>query len=106
MPVAPGGDQHPVPRHGTIIGQRLAAKRRQRAARFVHQKIGRRKVPVVTVAAGDGGVDGALRDPGKPQRQRVNPRHDRDTAGRMAASFSRKFFGPAMRDAAEFASRA
>ena len=104
MPVAPGGDQHPVPRLGTIISQRLAAKRGERAARFVHQKVSRRKVPVVTVAARNGGVEGALRDPGKPQRQRGNARHD---VGRRldAGSFSRKFFGPAMRMPHEFPSR-
>ena len=52
---------------------RAAPDRRQRAARFVHQKIGRRKVPVVAVAAGDGDVAGALRDAGEAQRQRRAP---------------------------------
>src|SRR5579872_3452657 len=49
VPVTPGGNQHSVPRHGAIIRQEPAAQRRQRAARFVHQKIGCGKVPVVTV---------------------------------------------------------
>jgi hypothetical protein len=76
VPVAPSRDKHPVPRHGAIIRQPLAAKRRERAARFVHQKVGRRKIPVVTAAAGDGGVNGSFGDAGKPQSQRVDPWHD------------------------------
>src|SRR5271156_5513820 len=73
MPVPAGCDEHPVPRHGTIIDHSSARKGRQRTARFVHQKISRCKVPVMAVAAGYGGVDLALRDPGKPQRQRPDP---------------------------------
>ena len=69
MPVAPGGDQHTVPRLGTIICQRLAAKRGERAARFVNQKVSRRKVPVMTVAAGKCSLEGSFGDARKAQRQ-------------------------------------
>ena len=73
MPVSTGCDKHPVPWHRTIVGNRSARQRRKRAARFVHQKIGRRKVPIVAVAAGKSGIAKALRDAYKPQRQRMPP---------------------------------
>ena len=77
MPVPAGRDERPVPRHGTIIGDRPTREGRYRAACFVHQKIGRRKIPVVAVAAGDGDVERALRDAGETQRERWHPRHRR-----------------------------
>src|SRR5277367_1324166 len=49
VPVLAGRDKHPVPWDRTIINDGTAPDRRQRAARFVHQKISRRKVPVMTV---------------------------------------------------------
>ena len=53
---------------------RLAVEIGQRAAGFVHQKVGCRKVPVVAVAADDGDVDLAMGDPRQPQRQRADAR--------------------------------
>jgi hypothetical protein len=77
VPLPSGGDEHPVPRHGTIIDDSAAPDGRQYATRFVHQKISRRKVPVVAVAAGDGDVTSSVREAGKPQRQRAYAGHDR-----------------------------
>ena len=97
MPVPAGRDERPMPRHGTIIGHSSARNGRQCAARFVHQKISRRKVPVVAVAAGKGGVAGAMRDLGQPERQRAHPRHGRK-GRRMAAAAARAGSrGPAIR---------
>ena len=70
MPVAAGGDEPPVPRHTTVVDDRPTPEGRYRAARFVHQKISRRKVPVVAVAAGDGDIESSLGHAGKPQRER------------------------------------
>ena len=67
-------DQQRMHRLRAIVGQRLAVDVGQRAAGFVHQKVGCGKVPVVAVAADDGDVDLAMRDAGEPQRQRTDPR--------------------------------
>ncbi len=96
MPVPAGRDEHPVPRHGTIIGYTSAPERRQCAARFVHQKISRRKVPIVAVAAGKGDVEGSLRDAGEAERQRSHSRHGGEWR-HEAASRSKRLRGPAMR---------
>jgi hypothetical protein len=52
MPVAAGGDERPVPRHGTVVDDRPTLK--GVIAPPLHQKISGCKVPVVAVAAGDG----------------------------------------------------
>jgi len=52
-----------------IIDQLLPCERGQRAAGFVHQKIGGRKVPVMGIDRRKSGIDAALRDARKPQRQ-------------------------------------
>ena len=65
MPVPTGRDEHPVSWHGLIIGNISARQGRERAARFVHQKIGRCKVPIMAVAAGKGDVVCALRETGE-----------------------------------------
>ena len=69
MPVPTGGDEHPVPRHGEIISDKPTPDGRYRSASFVHQKISRRKVPVVAVDAGNGDVVSALRNASKSQRE-------------------------------------
>ena len=60
MPIPAGCDEHPVPRHRAIIGHAATPERRKRAARFVHQKVGCRKVPVVAVAAGKSRFKGSF----------------------------------------------
>ena len=76
-----------------------------RAAGFVHQKVGSRKVPVVAVAAGEGGIERAMGDARKPQRQRMNRGIGDDVAAvdRRAGPASR--FGPADAGAVEAAAR-
>src|ERR1700722_8688450 len=75
VPVPSGRDQCPVPWHRTIIGDAAAPDRCKHAARFVHQKIGSRKVPVVTVGTGDCDVAIALRNLRQTQRQRTHARN-------------------------------
>ena len=96
MPVPTGREQHPVPWHGTIISNGSAPDRGQRAARFVHQKVGRRKVPVVRVVAGNRDVEVAMRDAGKAQRKRVGSGHDSEWRRDFGEPF-RKALGPATR---------
>ena len=74
---------------------------RQRAASFVHQKIGRRKVPVMTVNAGDGDV--ATRHARRGQGASASERTRGMTVngGATAANRSRKPSGPAMRSVRE-----
>ena len=69
MPFAAGGDQRTMDQFGTIISQHLPRQRGQRAAGFVHQKVRRRKVPVVARTACECYVEFPVRDTSEPQRQ-------------------------------------
>ena len=50
VPRAPSGNERPVRQLGAVVDQRPPRKGGQRAAGFVHQKVRRRKVPIVAVA--------------------------------------------------------
>ena len=76
-----------------VIGQNLPRQRGQRTAGFVHQKVGRRKVPVVAVAACKSDVERALRDACKAQRERADPWH-RHNLRVNSVSQVRNRFGP------------
>ena len=62
-----GGNQRAMHDMRVIIAQRLAGKIGHHAAGFVHQKVGRRKVPVMAAGRGEGGIERAMRDAGQPQ---------------------------------------
>ena len=79
-----------MPRHGTIIDQCAAPDGRQRAASFVHQKVSRRKVPIMAVAAGDGDVEHALRHTRQTQRERGNAWRNRERRGACGKAIERK----------------
>ena len=95
MTGAAGGHQRTMHRIGPIVDQGFPRQRRQRAAGFVHQKVSRRKVPVVAVGSGEGAVDArrSRRAPAAtPARERAAPFR---CAGSIAASASRRRFAPA-----------
>src|SRR5687767_9781505 len=74
MARAPGRDQSRVHRFGSIIDQSLADQGRQPAAGLVHQEIGRREVPVMTVVGRNRRIERALSDAREAQRERGDPR--------------------------------
>src|SRR6476661_8554683 len=69
VPVQSGREQYPMPRHRTIIDDATASDRGEHATGFVHQKVGSRKVPVVTVGTSDCDIACAIRDLSQSQRQ-------------------------------------
>src|SRR5215475_5337882 len=69
---ASGGDQSAMNRMGPIVSQQLPRQSRHHPAGFVHQKISRRKVPVVTVGGGESAVERPHCDTRKAERQRRN----------------------------------
>src|SRR5262245_58424419 len=66
MPRPAGCQQRSVNRLDAIVKDGLPHEGRQRAGSFVHQKIGRRKVPVATRSAREGGVEPPLRNACEP----------------------------------------
>src|SRR6516225_6150369 len=78
MPAAPGGDESLVHRIGSVISEYPPLDIGQSAACFVHQKVGRRKVPIAARRRRKRDIECALRDARKPQRQRMNFRHGFD----------------------------
>ena len=70
MTIASRCHQHPVRYPATIVENRVPRERGHVTIGFVHDQIGRGKVPVAALAAGKGRIEAALRDPAKPQRQR------------------------------------
>ena len=73
-----GGHQRAVNRIGAIVDQRLPRQSRYGATGFVHQKVGRRKVPVMAVGRGKAAVQRAAGDAGNTQRKRRHPWRDLD----------------------------
>ena len=69
MTIASRCHQHPVRHLPAIIRNRIPRKRGHPTIRFLHDQIGRRKVPVAALPAGKSRVKAALRDPSQPQRQ-------------------------------------
>ena len=90
----PAASSDAVDRIGPVVDQNPAVERGQHAAGFVHQKVGSRKVPVVAVAAGDGGVELACGHAGEPQRQRMNARHRHNAGAACSAIRSSMLLGP------------
>ena len=78
MTIASRCHQHPVRHLPAIVEDRIPRERGHPTIRFLHDQIRRRKVPVAAVAAGEGGIETALRDPAQPQRQRTDARIQRD----------------------------
>src|SRR5215468_5721101 len=69
------GQQGAMDQLGAVVSQRLARRRGERAASFVHQKVSSCKVPVVTVTAGESDIEDALRDTRESQRNRADARY-------------------------------
>jgi len=68
----PGGNQRAMHDMRAVIAKPLAGKIGEHAAGFVHQKIGRRKVPVMAAGRGERGIEFSLRDAREPQRERMH----------------------------------
>ena len=64
--------QHPVRHLPAIVLNRVPRERGHPTTRFLHDQIGRGKVPVAALAAGKGRIEVSLRDPAQPKRQRSN----------------------------------
>ena len=75
MTIAPRCHQHPVRHFPTIIEDRISGEVAHPTIRFVHEQIGRRKVPIMTIAARKSRIQPAMGDPAQPQRQRTDSRH-------------------------------
>ena len=74
MTIASRCHQHPVRHLPAIVEDRVPRERGHVTIRFLHDQIGRGKVPVAALAAGKSGIETALRDPAQPQRQRSDSR--------------------------------
>ena len=72
MTIAPRCHQHPVRHFPAIVEDRLPRKRGHVTIRFLHDQIGRRKVPVAALAARKGRIEPPFGDPAQPKRQRSN----------------------------------
>jgi hypothetical protein len=57
-----------------IVEQQSPRQRSERPARFVHQKVGRRKVPIMTVRRSKGAVERTVRDARQTQGERRDAR--------------------------------
>ena len=78
MPATARGDQGFMRRVGSIVGEYSSPDIGQRTACFVHQKVGRRKVPIVARPPRERNIERALGDARQPQRERMNFRHRLD----------------------------
>ena len=90
MTIASRCHQHPVRHLPAIVEDRVARKRGHVTIRFLHDQIGRGKVPVAALAAGKGGIEPPSRDPAQPQRQRADPRMKRQVVRRPAQPFDQR----------------
>jgi hypothetical protein len=77
----PRRDENAVDRNCPVIGWLSTPDRGQRTAGFVHQKIGRRKVPIGAVPTCECDIQRTVGDAGEPQRQRMNPRQNLEWRG-------------------------
>ena len=62
MTFAPRRHQYPVRDFPAIVEDGIAGKRGHPTIRFLHDQIGRGKIPVAALAAGKGRVEPAIRD--------------------------------------------
>ena len=69
MTIAPRRHQHPVRHLRAIVCDRVPRERGHVTIRFVHDQIGRGKVPVAALTSRKGGIEPAVGDPAQPQRQ-------------------------------------
>ena len=70
MTIAPRCHQHPVRNLPAIVEDRIPGERGHVTIRFLHDQMGRGKVPVAALATGKGRIEPSVRDPAQPQRQR------------------------------------
>src|ERR1700731_3249327 len=63
MTISSRGHQHSVRHFPAIIGYRVPRERGHVTIRFLLDQIGRGKVPVAALTAGEGRIQAALRDP-------------------------------------------
>ena len=95
MTRTPGGNKRAMQRIGAIVDQGLTRECGQRAAGFVHQKIGSRKVPVVAVVRREGQIERARRRRARAAARARTPSVPRRDPARASASRSSIGFGPA-----------
>jgi len=76
MTIAPCRHQHPVRHLAAIILDGFPRQRRHFTIRFLHDQIGRGKIPVPALTAREGHVK-----PSQPQRQRCDSRMGRNFVG-------------------------
>jgi len=69
MTIASRRHQHPVRDLPAIVQDAVPRKRGHVTIRFLHDQIGRGKVPIAALTARKGRIQAALRDPAQPQRQ-------------------------------------
>ena len=70
MTIASRCHQNPVRHLPAIVEDRVPRERGHATIRFLHDQIGRGKVPVTALAAGKSRIEASLRDPAQPKRQR------------------------------------
>ena len=75
MTIASRCHQHPVHHLPAIILDRIPRERRHSTIRFLHDQIGRGKIPIAALAACKSGIQAAVRNPAQPQRQRTRTSH-------------------------------
>ena len=78
MTIAPRCHQHPVRHFPTIIKDGISGEVAHPTIRFLHDQIGRRKVPIMAVAPRNSRIERASGDPALPERQRTDSRMQRD----------------------------
>ncbi|MGY3652676.1 hypothetical protein ACVWW2_007967 [Bradyrhizobium sp. LM4.3] len=71
MTIATRCHQHPVRDFPAVIEDGISGEVAHPTIRFLHDQIGRRKVPVMTVAARKSRIQRAMGDPAEPQRERT-----------------------------------
>src|SRR6476660_9593179 len=70
MTIASRCHQNPVRHLPAIVEDRVPRERGHVTIRFLHDQIGRGKVPVAALATRKSCIETALRDPAQPERQR------------------------------------
>ena len=70
--------QNPMHHLTAIVLNRIPRERRHSTIRFVHDQIGRGKIPVAALTARKSGIEATVGDPAQPQRQRSDSREKRD----------------------------
>ena len=90
MTIAPRCHQHPVRHLPAIIEDSIAGERSHVTIRFLHDQIGRGKVPVAALAAGKGRIEPSFRDPAQSKRQRSDSGVQDHFAWRTAEPFDQR----------------